>query len=733
MSIKIDKVVKEEEVRAAGYLWTTEEDPTWLRYQVDFARGTMKGFHVSKCDGSIPRVTPFLYDFASPDMSNTYHLQIAMAVFADIGKENMIRSGEEFVEIDVAGQVGAWQDFMSAFDNADSKKVDKDLSSQRFLTYDKDTLIPSGIIRTGKRGSLSMPRASNFRVGARMSGFDALKIAGSGGLPKKLKVGDMGDVDVEQAKDALKHVERPSSHSVAWYGTTDPEVAKYRLQASTSMPILASLIADRQSLATAVDAVSAINPILMETTGLSKASIKRIGKLTASAPAGRIFEAGERITGEDALGVNRARHTQLSGSVPVDMALRYLSDLPPDRTPNDNEAWLKFNDILSAVAIPLYNATSIPVATIMEASKGNWVAFHESLAKAADFDPKDFDRRTMALVTIDALESIEHFNRTAILPQVLASIKDAEQPEPMVSREFVVSGFEAATNLIIGNTKNPAVLMMEISRRYASRIPAMMEIEGKTVLDLNRKTSETFEKYGETAFPLLTDNYTASNGLVVRPLKNGEDLTEESKRLTHCVGSYQSKARRALSHIYSIQNQSGSESLSTFEFSGVEGTDPRGAATALRLVQHRAKSNGTPPEECAVAYKEFLEAVKGGQIDVNLSEINAWRQHIKESGQEAGATHITPATTWKSVLELDWENDDARLEYWAEWGEVLGGKIAKSNNPGVVYTEKVAQELVSAMSPRTAAIMIDQSRRQREEREAEKAAQKEAEQTPMEP
>jgi len=720
MPIKIETMSKEEETRAAGYLWTTENDPTWLRYQVDFTNGAMKGFHVSKCEGSVPRVTPFLYDFNAPRMAQLYHEQVAMAALADIGKETLIRSGEEMEEKSVASQVGAWQDFMSAFGNEAKNKVADDLISSRFITYDSEMSVPSGILRVGKRGAISMPRGRNFRVGARMSGFDAVKIARSKGLPPKLKVGAMGDPDLEQAQKALAHVERPSSHAVAWYGTREAKKGRIRMQAAASMPILAGLIADRQSLASAVDEMRPIQPILMETTGLGKAGVKRIGKLTKPAPVGRIFEAGERIEGEDALGVNRARHTQISGSVPIDMALRYLSDLPPDRAPQDDESWLKFNDILSAVAIPLYNATSIPVSKILEASKGNWIQFHESLALAADFEPEDFDRRTMALTTIDALEAIEHFNRTALLPQALASIKETEQPEPFVSREFVVSGLEAATDLIVGKAKNVAVLMMEVSRRYASRIPAMMEIEGKTMLEATDRSSTRFAAYAENAYPTLTGSFTASNGLVVRPLKDGAELQEESRRLGHCVGSYQSKARRTQCHIYSVQNQSGSESFSTFEFAGVDGGDPRAAAAGLRKVQHRAARNGTPSEDCAKAYKEFFDALKGGAIDVNLEEIQSWREWLRESGMDASVARATPATTWKSVLELDWENNDARLDYWREWGEVLGGRVAKSPHPGVVYSEKKAQELVGAMSPRAAALMIEQARQAKARREAEK-------------
>lgn len=727
MAIRLARDVQTEEARAAGYLWTTEEDPTWLRYQVDFTTGAMRGFHISKCEGAIPKVTPFLYDFAHIQRSEEFHETVAMAIFADIGKETLIKAGEEFAGDKTANQVSSWQDFMSAFDDGPKTKVSDDLLSSRFITYPKDMPVQPGLVRIGDRGALSMTRGRNFRIGARMSGFEAYKIANTARMPNKLKIGDMGDPDIDQATEALKHVQRPSSQAVNWYGVRNTKVANIRMQTAKAMPILAGLIADRVSLSRAVDEMGAIHAILIETTGLAKAGVKRIGKLTTSAPVGRIFEAGERVEGEDALGVNRARHTQISGSVPIDMALRYLSQLPPDRTPQDNESWLKFNDILTAVAIPLHNATGIQVSEILEASKGNWVKYHESLARAADFDPKDFDRRTMALTTIDAMEAIEHFSRTAVLPQALASIQETEQPEPMVSREYVLSAFESATNLIVGKTKNVPLLMMEISRRYASRIPAMMEIEGKSMLDRTLNTSETFKKYGEDGFPLMTKEFRASNGLVVRPLPTGAALSLESQRLSHCVGSYKSSARRAHCHIYSVQDEAGEHSYSTVEFAGIDGDDPMAAANALRTVQHRAHGNITPNDDCRKAVKEFVAAVKSGAEPLNLEEISLWKLYILDAGMNERPAHVTPTTTWKSVLELDWENEDARLAYWGEWGEVLGGRIQKSANPAVIYTDKGAQELVGAMSPRAAAIMIETSRRERAEREAAKAAEAEAE------
>ena len=713
MTLKTEKFIQEDETRAAGFIWTMEDDPTWLRWQVDFTTGAMKGYHISRCNGMIPRVTPFKYDFNRLETAKKHHEIMALVIFADIGPETLIEAESKPVENNIMDQIGAWQDFRNAFGDT-TEKPDVVAVENRVVSYDGNAFkLPNNLVIIKENGALSMPLDRNYKTGERLSGFDAFKIAGSRELPKGLQPGYMGDIDIKQAQSALSHVERPSSHAVAWYGTGDSEQAKYRCQAATAMPILAGLLADRPSLADAVDEMRPINPILMDMTGLAKAAVRRIGKLTIAAPANRIFEDGEQIDGEDALGVNRVRHTQVSGSVPLDMALRYLSALPPDRTPNDNESWLKFNDILSAVALPIHNALSIPVATILEASRGNWIQYHENMARAADFTPENFDRQSMALTVIDALEAMEHFNRTIILPQALVSISNEGETWPKVNSEFIRLGFRATSDFILGKSKNTALLLMEISRRYASRIPAMMEIEGRDLMFETNRTDTRFKSYPENGFPVLTEDFNSSNGLVARPLRNGDELVRESRRLKHCIGSYQNRARRTKSHIYSIQNHSGSTSYSTFEISAVKGEENRTALNSLYMVQHRGDRNSTPAENCMIAEQEFMDALKAGEIDINLSEIDDWRNWLKQKGDIDGG--IDTETTWKSMLEFDWTAGDSSLEYWKEWGQVLGGKVAASPHSGIVYSEPATRALLHAMSPRTAMLMNEKARQKSEQ------------------
>ena len=687
-----------------GYLWTRESDPTWMRYQVEPETGVMQGIHVSRCNGVIPRATPFVYNFETADAADSFHEHVAMGILAEIGRETMISSRKKAKIENMTGKINAWKDFRTTLGKTRNITDSGIAESERIITHDRDLSNCMNLLNTGIRGELSLVRNGNFRAGARMSGFDAFRIATAGNFPPDLEIGDTGNPDIEQARIALAHVTRPGSHAVSWYGTRDADLAKYRTQAAQALPILAEIIAERPSLARAVDGMQALAPVLMTMTGLGKAAVRRIGRLTEAPPADRVFEAGEQITGEDALGVNRARDIRVSGAVPIDTALRHLAELPPDRTPNDNENWLKFNDILASIAIPLYNATSIPVATVLEASRGNWIQYHKSLARAADIEPENFDRRTMALTIIDALEALEHFNRTVLLPQALASIRDTGEQDPMVSGSFISLGLEATTELITGKSKNVAVLMMEISRRYASRIPAMKAIENRSELSDVERTNARFDAYGNDSWPTLTTEFNTSNGRLIRPLRNAAELLDEGspEKLRHCIGNYDTQARLMNSHIFSIRSPDGRESYSTFELSGIGSGDARAAAARMTRRQHSGYRNSKPSMQCVQAYKEFRDAMKNGLVRINIDEIREWCSWMNSHGYKTGIS-----TSWRSALELDWENDEIRLEYWKEWGNVLGGRIAGSPHPEVIFSNLKSRELVATMSPRAAMIMIE--------------------------
>lgn len=701
------RINRDGEGPLCGFVWAGETDPAWIRFRTDPRSGVMSGLHLTPCEGTIPRGTPFRFRFTNGEQAIRGSEGVAMLILGQLARDQVRLEGEAARAASPQAQLAAWEAFLGGEAGPrTSATEERQLRVPREVFNRSLSGIP--VFRRTSDGELVLSRSAQLRLGAPLSGFDTLTAVRDRSLP--FRTGPVGDLDLTQAREALAAVERPSPTAVAWYATARGDLARYRMQAAKAMPILAGLIAESRDLSRAVDACEPIQPILSERTGLPKASVKRITRLTVPVPAAPLFEAGEAVRGEDALGVNRTRRFSVSGVVSIDKALRHLAELAPDRTPQNDREWAAYYDVLTGCAIPIANAFDLSVRELLDASKGNWVEYRATLARAADFDPDRFDRRTMALTTIDAIEAIEGFSRTALMPQVLSSITETGEPVPAVTGEFLIDGFEASAKLILGNAKNVAAHLFEVARRYAGRIPAMMEAEGRLVAEADPEGR--FDRYGETAFPLLTETFVASNGLLVRPLRNFDELKAEGQRMSHCVGGYTTKARDARCHLYSIRTADEAESLSTLELTGLDGEDPVTAAANIGIVQNRARRNGAPSAEAKAATEEFMRALKGGVIPIRFDEIQAWKR-LRAQGQN-GARVYRPETTWESVLEHDWRDQRIRDALWTEWRTVMGGRIGKAQNPGVIYTEQAARDLVGSMSPRAAAILLDRERAARD-------------------
>ena len=692
----------------SGFVWAGDTDPGWIRFRTDPRSGVMNGVHLTPCAGTVPRGTPFRFRFPNGEQAVRGSEGVAMLILGQLSRDPVRLEGDVTRAANPHAQLAAWEEFLGG-----TAPAGQPSARETHLILPRDvynrTLSGWGLFKRMADGDLVLNRSSNFRLGAPMSGFDTITAARGRTLP--FRTGPMGDLDLDAARTALAAVSRPSPVAVSWYASARGDQARYRMQAAAAMPILAGLIAESRDLSQAVDACEPIQPILSERTGLPKASVKRVTRLTVPVPAAPLFEAGEAVRGEDALGVNRTRRFTVSGVVSIDKALRHLAELPPDRTPKDDREWAAFYDVLTGCAVPIANAFDLSVRDLLDASKGNWVEYRATLARAADFDPDRFDRRTMALTTIDAIEAIEGFSRTALMPQVLASITGTGQPLPAVTGEFLIDGFEAAASLVLGNAKNVAAHLFEVARRYAGRIPAMMEAEGRVAQ--GGDGADRFDRYGETAFPILTETFHATNGLIVRPLRNFDELREEGQRMAHCVGGYTTKAREARCHLFSIRTPDETQSLSTLELTGMDGEDPVTAAANIGIVQNRSHRNGAPDERARAATDEFMRGLKAGQIPIRFEEVVAWK---RARTQTPGAARPQRAeTTWESVLEHDWTAPQMRTTLWAEWRTVMGGRIGKAENPGVVYTDRATRDLVASMSPRAAALLIDQERAAREQ------------------
>ena len=642
----------------------------------------MHGVHVDPRPGSVPRAVPFTMSFPDADIAERRGPGFAMILAGQLAESGQgVRREGAAASASVESQVGGWESYLAGGDAL----AEVDDGTPTISDEDYEFHLAGGSGYTLKGGFLVAKSGAHLDIGAPLSGFGAIEAAG----------GDPDGFDRAAAEEALACVHRPSSAAVAWYGLAG-ERGDVRLQAARSFPVLAGMIAECSDLARAVDAKEPLGEALSKRTGLTKGGLKRIGRLRLPLDGDGRFGDGE-VHGADALGVDRTRRFRVGGSLAVETALRCLSAMPPDRVPGTDGDWAAFQDIYASCVVPLSNAFGIPQERIMDASGGNWAALKATLATAADFEG-EFDRTAMTLTTIDAIEAIDGFARDVVMPLALSSIAETGEAPPAVDSDFLQMASAAAAEAALGQSRNLAGLMFGVARRYASRIHAIMETEGRFESD-GLDEAESGMNYPNGGFPLLTDEWTDASGITVVPMRNAADLEKEGKAMSNCVGGYAGRARKTACHIFSLRGGDG-ERISTLEISmfptgkSTEGKEP------AKIEQHKARRNMEPSDMAWKAANNFLDQLLSGGVPVHTDEIGRWREFIGENG-DAGADQDF-SVSWESALEFDWTCADRRSRLWEEWKYVVGGAVGKMPHPGALYREAGARGLVEAMSPSAA-------------------------------
>lgn len=681
-------------------------------YMISGYAGSLKSFGIAS-------VKPVQYNFRGRELDEediSAVSRLLLSVGAGLEIQNPMSEGRGTL----ASQASAWAMFLeesSGVQNIIEESDDRVNLGARSISL----LINRLSLLKSAGANLSLRKTPLVKIGTPVDGFSALRIQKRAAKVFS-QIPDRSDLNLDQATQALAHVTRPSSQAVAWYGTSDTEVGKLRLQAAMSYPVLAGMIADSITLRNSVDQMESISDPLMKRTGLSKGALKRIGKLREKLPDGPIFEAGEEIRGEDALGINRARRTSVRGAVSLETCLSPLAAMPPDRSPARDEDWKAYSQILPACVTPISNAFGFPADKILEPAKGNWSAWMTQLARSADYPSEGFDRRQLALATIDALECVEDFSRTVILPLVLRSIEEAGQDLPPQTPEYMHSAASAAGEILLGKSKTIASTLLETGRRFASRIPALMTIEGISVEDNMTATFDRWSRYGADEFPILTEDFRASNGFFVRPLRNHEEMREESRRLNNCIGHYYLRhATNTTSHLFSVQNASGTESLADIEMAGInDKLTEEEIRSSIKIVQFNGMRNGTPKPEAVIAYNEWTAAMRNGELDLAIDEIRDWREHIKTRhapNQESVRTHVL---SWNGALGTDWKDLEKTQSYCREWSEIMPSSVMNGEDPKSLYRHEPVRRLLEELSPAAATILKRRAAEEAAARQAEK-------------
>ena len=506
-------------------------------------------------------------------------------------------------------------------------------------------------------------------------------------------------LDMDAAAKALTSISAPSAMSVWFFGDTLSPHHAWRQQSAASYPALAEFMTQFDDCRKAIDGGSPLQPVISNLTRLNKGQLKRFGKLRAPLPSRRVFRLGDEVRGLDPMGIDRARRYSLGNELSLEQLLSLVRDFDTNWVPADEKSWTRLIDIVSCCVEPIRNRFSLPAGGFLVASKGNWVNLHAQLAAAYECEIGDFDRQQMSMASSDVLEMVDDFSLSVVLPRVLGKILDSGDALPFPASQDIEAAKRLGFDLMTAGSRNPTLALLEAARRWMSRIPALIAAEGR---DNDGEAQPHWES--DPCWPRLAEDFQADGGLSVRNLVSEEELLEESRRLSHCVGRlYTRKARRGECHIFSVRSLDGSRSHSTFEVAPPATDNEQLARNAVQVVQHKARSNRRPGKPATAAVDEWLAAIRSNSLVIHLENVRNWRSAVESESPDAGRAARSPEAAWSAVLGRNWQRPAVRQAVWNEWGNhVLRGEMARGSDSGVIFESDASLDLLARLSPTTA-------------------------------
>ena len=506
-------------------------------------------------------------------------------------------------------------------------------------------------------------------------------------------------LDIDAAARALTSISAPSATSVWFFGDALSPQHSWRQQSAASYPALAEFMTQFEDCRKAIDAGRPLQPVISGITRLNKGQLKRLGKLRTPLPSGRVFRLDEEVRGVDPMGIDRARRYSLGNELSLEQLLSLIRDFDTNWVPADERSWTHLIDIVSCCVEPVRNRFALPARGFLAASKGNWVKLHAQLATAYECGAGEFDRQQMSMASSDVLEMIDDFSLSVVLPRVLGTILDSGDALPFPASQDVEAAKRLGFELIAAGSRNPTLALLEAARRWMSRIPALIAAEGQGAGDDAQPDWES-----DPSWPRLAEDFRTAGGLSVRNLVSEEELLEESRRLSHCVGRlYARKARRGECHIFSVRSVDGSKSLSTFEIAPFATDNEQLARNAVQVVQHKARSNRRPGKQATEAVDEWLTAVRSNSVAIHLGDVRNWRSAVEAESPDAGRATRSPERAWSALLGRNWQRADVRRAVWHEWANhVLRGDLARGSDSDVIFESNASLDFLARLNPKTA-------------------------------
>ena len=538
----------------------------------------------------------------------------------------------------------------------------------------------------------------DFRTGE--SALDWAKFVGSEmNRPDYRNPEGFSSLDVEAAARALISISAPSATSVWFFGDAHSPHHSWRQQSAASYPALAEFMTQFDDCRKAIDAGRPLQPVISGITRLNKGQLKRLGKLQTPLPSRRVFGFSEEVRGTDPMGIDRTRRYSLGNELSLEQLLSLIRDFDTNWVPADEKSWARLIDIVSCCIEPIRNRFALPASGFLAASKGNWVNLHAQLATAYECNVGDFDRQQMSMASSDVLEMIDDFSLSVVLPRILGKILESGDALPFPAPQDIEAAKRLGFNLMTAGSRNPTLALLEAARRWMGRIPSLIAAEGQNAEGEARPDWES-----DPNWPRLAEDYQTANGLSIRNLVSEEELLEESRRLSHCVGRlYTRKARRGECHIFSVRSLDGSKSHSTFEIAPFATDNEQLARNAVQIVQHKARSNRRPGKQATAAVDEWLTAVRSNTVTIHLESVRNWKIAVEAESPDSGRAARSPESAWSAVLGRNWQRAGVRQAVWNEWGNhVLRGEMARGSNSDVILESDASLDLLALLSPNTA-------------------------------
>jgi len=403
-----------------------------------------------------------------------------------------------------------------------------------------------------------------------------------------------------EALDAMRKSPVRTLAALSYYSAAGERGARRR-QAAASYPVLAGLLSTNLSVKMAIDTGKPLADPLAKVLGgfadrpVSKPVLKRT-----------------------------AASEELPDGTSLETVVAFMTLVPHDWIPSGGNEWRAFCTAAHALLEDL-RCREEDVLSLVKGCSGKWTEFCARIAKRGGFADGDVLRAARQAM-FGAAEMIDIFAEAVVIPLAAHA---GESDSVSLTPEMMQVARRSALQLLVSGRN--AADVADLQRRWHQEKAAILS--ATAIMEEERISRIRGQISGE--WPLLTSPVQAPNGLWLVPLGSSKELAWEGLEgedpngvpgLQHCVGTYDSKARKLDCHIVSVRtmDDDGSyERLSTVEFAGVKSDSNR-----LKILQHQGRGNSNPESRAHDAVSWYMASCAHGLIKINHEQMSVFLDNI---------------------------------------------------------------------------------------------------------